>query len=70
MLVWISGQPGQEGSRMHFTRSTLLTVDTPTQEEWKLRYLTSLLGQLQVAKQLVQEENINHIQGLIDSLVI
>ena len=46
------------------------TVDVPNQEEWKVRYLTSLLGQLQVAKQLVQDEKTNYIQGLIDSLVL
>ena len=46
------------------------TVDIPNQEEWKVRYLTSLLGQLQVAKQLVQDEKTNYIQGLIDSLVL
>ena len=44
-------------------------VDIPNQEEWKIRYLTSLLGQLQVAKQHVQEDKIKYIQGLIDSLV-
>ena len=45
-------------------------VDIPLQDVWKLQFLQSLLGQLQIAKQLVQEENINYIQGLINSLVI
>ena len=44
-------------------------VDIPPQEAWKIEYLKSLLSQLQVAKQLVQEDRIKYIQGLIDSLV-
>ena len=47
-----------------------LALFCSNQEEWKVRYLISLLGQLQVAKQLVQDEKTNYIQGLIDSLVL
>ena len=45
-------------------------VDIPPQDAWKIEYLKSLLSQLQVAKQLVQEDRIKYIQGLIDSLVL
>ena len=45
-------------------------VSTPPQDAWKLPYLRSLLGQLQEAKYLVQEDRAKQIQSLIDSLVI
>ena len=45
-------------------------VDIPNQDVWKVKYLKSLLGQLQESKQLVLEERIDHIQDLIDSLVL
>ena len=45
-------------------------VAIPNQELWKLEYLRSLLSQLQVAKQVAQEDRIKYIQGLIDSLVL
>ena len=45
-------------------------MDIPHQDVWKVEYLKSLLGQLQVAKQLVQEDRIDYIQDLIDSLVL
>ena len=45
-------------------------VDIPHQDVWKVEYLKSLLGQLQLAKQLVQEDRIDYIQDLIDSLVL
>jgi hypothetical protein len=46
------------------------TVDIPHQDVWKVKYLKSLLGQLQEAKQLVHEDRIDYIQDLIDSLVL
>ena len=46
-----------------------LTVNTPPLEEWKVRYLMSLLNQLQEAKHDVQDNRMNYIQDLIDSLV-
>ena len=45
-------------------------VSIPPQDAWKLPYLRSLLGQLQEAKYLVQEDRVKQIQNLIDSLVI
>ena len=45
-------------------------VDIPPQDEWKVRYLKSLLGQLQEAKKVVLEDSIEYIQDLIDSLVL
>ena len=45
-------------------------VAIPNQELWKLEYLRSLLSQLQVVKQVAQEDRIKYIQGLIDSLVL
>ena len=45
-------------------------VHIPPQESWKIEYLNSLLSQLQVAKQLVQENRIKFIQGLIDGIVL
>ena len=45
-------------------------VDIPPQDAWRLKYLQSLLGQLQVAKQLAKEEIISYTQDLINSLVI
>ena len=46
------------------------TVDIPHQDVWRVDYLKSLLGQLQEAQQLVQEDKITYIQDLIDSLVL
>jgi hypothetical protein len=40
-------------------------VDIPQQDLWKVHYLIYLLGQLQVAKQLVQQDRIDYIQDLI-----
>ena len=45
-------------------------VDIPQQDVWKVDYLRSLLGQLQEAKQLVQQDRIDYIQDLIDTLVL
>ena len=45
-------------------------MDIPHQDVWKVKYLKSLLGQLQEAKQLVQEDRVDYIQDLIDSLVL
>ena len=45
-------------------------VDIPQQDVWKVGYLRSLLGQLQEAKHLVQEDKTKYIQGLIDSLAL
>ena len=45
-------------------------VDIPPQDAWRLRYLQSLLGELQLAKQLAKEDINSYIQGLINSLVM
>ena len=45
------------------------TVEIPSQEEWKVQYLSSLLSQLAEAKSLVQKDRINRLQELLDSLV-
>ena len=45
------------------------TVDIPEQDAWRIPYLTTLLGQLQEAKGLAEDNSIKIIQGLIDSLV-
>ena len=44
-------------------------VVVPTQEEWKLKYLGTLITQLVEAKVHVQEERMQVLQDLIDSLV-
>ena len=43
-------------------------VNIPTEDEWRIRYMSSLLRQLQEAKHLVQEDKISQLQDLIDSL--
>ena len=44
-------------------------VETPDQDSWKPKYLSSLIAQLVEAKYLVLEERITYLQSLIDSLV-
>ena len=44
-------------------------VVVPVQEEWKLRYLGTLLTKLMEAKVHVQEDRVQVLQELIDSLV-
>ena len=46
-----------------------LTVEIPQQEEWKVRYLGSLLRQRVEANMNVQEDKLKRLQELIDSLV-
>ena len=53
-------------------RQALVThqlVDIPHQEAWKVDYLSSLLRQLQEAKNLGQKDRLTYIQDLVDSLV-
>ena len=44
-------------------------VEISAQDTWRIAYLTSLLGQLQEAKSLVEDDRARVLQGLIDSLV-
>ena len=46
-----------------------LTVEIPEQEEWKIKYLGSLLRQREEAKLYVQEDKLSRLQELIDSLI-
>ena len=45
-------------------------VDIPQQDQWRLPYLCSLLGQRREAHALALEEDEELLTGLIDSLVI
>ena len=47
-----------------------LTVDIPPLESWKVKYLMSLLRQLQEAKHCVHDDRMKYLQDLIDSLVL
>ena len=47
-----------------------LTVKIPPQDSWKVRYLMSLLNQLQEAKHCVQDNRMKYLQDLINSLVL
>ena len=49
--------------------ASLVVVTVPVQEEWKLRYLGTLLTQLLDVKAHVQEDRVQVLQELIDSLV-
>ena len=44
-------------------------VDIPPQDKWKMRYMCSLLNQMEEAKHLVQEDKLKELQDLLDSLV-
>ena len=44
-------------------------VDVNTRDQWRVVYLSSLLGQLHEARLLVQEDMISKLQDLINSLV-
>ena len=44
-------------------------VNIPTEDKWRISYMSSLLRQLQEAKHLVQEDKISQLKDLIDSLV-
>ena len=46
-----------------------LTVEIPEQEEWKIKYLGSLLRQREEAKLYMQEDKLSRLQELIDSLI-
>ena len=61
--------PWVSGSRLKTAIHDNLTVATPPLDDWKVKYLMSLLNQLQEAKHDVQDNRMNYIQDLIDSLV-
>ena len=44
-------------------------VEVPPQDRWRIPYLSSLLSQRRVAKNLASEETVDHLTQLIDSLV-
>ena len=45
-------------------------VNIPVQDGWKVKYLSSLLRELQEDKYSVKEDQVKYLQNLIDSLVI
>ena len=47
-----------------------LPEDIPPLESWKVRYLMSLLRQLQEAKHCVQDDRMKYLQDLIDSQLL
>ena len=63
--LWVSGSR-QLKTAIHDN----LTVATPPLDDWKVKYLMSLLNQLEEAKHSVQDNRMKDLQDLIDSLVL
>ena len=60
-------------TRYELFRTTLIDDDNvviPPEEQWRLPYLVSLLGQKRAAQMYEQSDNIERLDELINSLVI